>query len=116
MTHTGSCHCGGIKYEADVDLKTALECNCSLCYKRGAPLTFMPKANLKLLTPDANASTYTFKKHAIRHRFCANCGVHVFGEATDPKSGEAMVALNLRTIDGLDLESLQVHHYDGRSV
>lgn len=116
MTHTGSCHCGGIKFEADADFTTALECNCSICYKRAAPLSFVPRSAFRLLTPDQNASTYTFNKHAIRHRFCSNCGIHVFGEGTDPKSGEAMVALNLRCVDDLDVAALAVHHYDGRAV
>lgn len=116
MKHTGSCHCGGVKYEAEGDIQSALECNCSICYKRAAPLAFMPKSAFRLLTPDANLSTYTFNKHAIRHRFCSTCGIHVFGEGTDPKSGEAMVALNLRCVDDLDLEALPVHRFDGRAL
>ena len=116
MTQTASCHCGGVKYEFDAEITSALECNCSICYRRASPLAFIPKSQFRLLTPEQNASTYTFNKHAIRHRFCSNCGIHMFGEGTDPKSGEAMCALNLRCIDGLDLDALPVHRYDGRAV
>ena len=73
---------------------------------------FVPRESLKLLTPDENASTYVFNKHVIQHRFCATCGIHPYGEAPDPK-GNAMAAINIRCIDGLDLEKIPVQHFDG---
>ena len=33
------------------------------------------------------SSTYTFNKHLIKHRFCATCGIHPYGEGVDPKGG-----------------------------
>ena len=59
-------------------------------------------------------STYTFNKHAIKHRFCANCGIHPFGEGTDP-NGRAMAAINIRCVEGIDLAAVPVTHYDGRA-
>jgi hypothetical protein len=75
---------------------------------------FVPHDKLKLLTPDENASTYTFNKHAIKHRFCATCGVHPYGEATDPK-GNYIAAINARCLEGVDLASIPVTQFDGRS-
>ena len=60
-------------------------------------------------------ATYTFNTHRIQHRFCANCGIHVFGEANDPQ-GNAIAAVNLRVIDGIDLAAIPVHEYDGRAL
>ncbi len=60
-------------------------------------------------------SSYTFNKHAIRHRFCATCGIHPYGEGTDPK-GNAMAAINLRCIEDLDLSGIPVHEFDGKSM
>lgn len=75
----------------------------------------MPRPSLRLQTPESAASTYLFNKHAIRHRFCATCGIHPNGEGTDPQ-GNAMAAVNLRCIEGLDLDTIPVHHHDGKSA
>jgi hypothetical protein len=74
-----------------------------------------PREAFVLTTPEENAATYTFNKHVIQHRFCPTCGIHVFGEGADPK-GQRIAAVNLRVIDGLDLSTLPVHHFDGRSI
>ena len=115
MKYTGSCHCGQIKFEAEGEIGTALSCNCSMCQRKGSLLWFVPRANLRLLTPEANLSTYLFNKHVIKHHFCAKCGIHPFGEGASP-NGEATAAINLRCIEDIDLEAIPVHHYDGRSV
>jgi len=77
-------------------------------------LWFVPRDNLHVLTPDENASTYLFNKHVIRHRFCSTCGIHPYGEATDPR-GNRRAAINVRCLDGIDLSSLSVTQFDGRS-
>jgi hypothetical protein len=78
-------------------------------------LWFVPRERLRLLTPDDAASSYTFNKHVIQHRFCPTCGIHPYGEGVDPK-GNKMAAINLRCLEGVDLASIPVHPFDGRSV
>jgi hypothetical protein len=115
MLYQGSCHCGHIAFEVEGDLTGAMACNCSMCQRKGSLMWFVPRDSLKLQTPDENASTYTFNKHVIRHRFCATCGVHPYGEAPDPK-GNAMAAINIRCLEGVELDKIPVKHYDGRAV
>jgi hypothetical protein len=115
MKHLGSCHCGRVKFEVEGDITTALSCNCSICQRKGSLLWFVPRGALRLLTPEADASTYLFNKHLIKHRFCPACGIHPYGEGTAP-SGEAMAAINIRCIDGIDLQAIPLTHYDGRSL
>ena len=115
MLYQGSCHCGHIAFEVEGDLIGATACNCSLCQRKGTLMWFVPRDSLKLQTPDENASTYTFNKHVIRHRFCATCGIHPYGEAPDPK-GNRMAAINIRCLEGVDLDKIPVQHFDGRSV
>lgn len=114
-TYVGSCHCGEIAFDVEGEIDSGLACNCSICSRRGSLLWFVPRPNLKLRTPESAASTYMFNKHVIRHRFCPKCGIHPYGEGTDPE-GNAMAAINLRCIEDLDLGAIPVHHYDGKAT
>ena len=114
-TYTGSCPCGRIAFDVEGTIDSALACNCSICSRKGSLLWFVPRDRLKLQTAEDAASTYEFNKHVIKHRFCPTCGIHPYGEGADPK-GNAMAAINLRCIENLDLASIPVHHFDGRSL
>lgn len=115
MKYKGSCHCGAIAFEVEGELTEVVDCNCSICSRKGALLWFVPRDNLHLLTPEADISTYTFGKQRIKHRFCAICGIHPFGEATDPE-GKNMAAINVRCLEDADFSALPVKHFDGRSL
>ena len=113
-THEGSCHCGQVTFEVDGEIDSGLACNCSICQRKGSLLWFVPREKLRLLTPEDALETYTFNQHVIKHRFCPACGIHTFGEATDPK-GNPMAAINIRCLEDIDLDAIPVQQYDGRS-
>lgn len=115
-THRGSCHCGQVAFEVDVgdDPGPALACNCSICQRKGSLLWFVPRAALRLLTPDDAAATYTFHAGRIRHRFCPRCGLHPYAEGAAP-DGSAMAAVNVRCLDGIDPKQVPVEDFDGRA-
>jgi hypothetical protein len=114
MKYHGGCHCGRVAFEAEGTIESALACNCSICQRKGSLLWFVPRAQFHLLTPDENAATYTFNKHVIKHRFCTNCGIHPYAEASDSK-GNPMAAINIRSLEDIDLDAIPVTHFDGRS-
>jgi len=114
MMHYGSCHCGRIAFEVEGDIKSAMACNCSMCQRKGTLMWFVPRDALRLTTPEANLATYKFNKHVISHHFCPVCGIHPYGEGTDPK-GNRMAAVNIRCLTDVDLDSIPVTHFDGRS-
>lgn len=115
MKYKGSCHCGQVAFEVEGEIDSAISCNCSICSRRASLLWFAPRDNFTLLTPEDAASTYTFNKHVIKHRFCATCGIHPYGEGTDPK-GNRMVAINIRCVENFEVENVPVHKYDGRTA
>ena len=115
MAYKGSCHCGKVAFEVDGEIAAAMACNCSMCQRKGSLLWFVPRASFRLLTPEDAASTYLFNKHHIRHRFCPNCGIHPYADGTDPK-GNAMAAVNVRCLEGVDVYALPVQHFDGRAL
>jgi hypothetical protein len=111
--HDGGCHCGKIAFTVEGDITSAMECNCSLCAKRGVLLHFVPESAFTLTTPRENLGTYQFNKHVIDHHFCATCGISPFSEGKKP-DGETMIAVNARCIDGIDPHSLTIKFHNGR--
>ena len=115
MLYKGSCHCGKIAFEVEGELSGAIACNCSICSRKGTLMWFVPRDQLRLLTPAEDMATYTFNKHVIQHHFCPSCGMHPFGVGVDPK-GNRMAAVNIRCLEHLDLASVPVKQFDGRAL
>lgn len=115
MKYQGSCHCGQIAFEAEGTLDSALACNCSICQRKGSLLWFVPRTQFVWKTPESNSRSYRFNRHAIQHHFCPHCGIHTHGEGKSPQ-GEAMAAINIRCLEGIDLATVPVHHFDGRAL
>ena len=116
MIYKGGCHCGKIVFEVEGDLQQVMECNCSICTKRGYLMWFIPRNKLWLSTPESAMSTYLFNKKAIKHRFCASCGCGPFGEGLNPKTNVMTAAVNVRCLEGVDLSKLKIVPFDGQSL
>ena len=115
-THTGGCHCGKFRYRVETDLSQVIRCNCSICSKKGAVLTFAPASAFHLEKGTVEEATEsTFNKKVIRHLFCPACGVQSFalGKAPD---GTEMAAINVLCLDGVDVGSLTVTPFDGANM
>jgi len=115
MTYKGGCHCGRIAFEVQGDIGQVIECNCSICSKRGSLLWFVPRDQLRLHTPAADLGTYTFRTGKIRHHFCPTCGCAPFAVGAD-KTGALQAAVNARCLEGVAPSTLKVIPFDGRSV
>ena len=114
QTYAGGCQCGKVRYEATTDLGEVISCNCSRCAKLGWLLTFVPAQDFKLISGDGATTDFQFNKHAIHHLFCATCGIESFARGKGP-GGAEMAAVNVRCLDGVDLDSLDVKRVDGGS-
>ena len=113
--YAGSCNCGDVAFEAEGEITELLECNCSICSRKGSLLWFVPRDSFRLKSPEANLATYEFNRHRISHRFCKRCGIQPFSFATDPK-GNRMAAINARTLEGIDLSVLPRKQFDGKAL
>src|SRR5947209_18466242 len=100
-THSGGCHCGAVRYEADTDLSRVISCNCSICTKRGLLLTFAAPEQFRLISGEDQLTDYQFAKRNIHHVFCRHCGVESFARRRT-RSGSEMVALNVRCLEGVE--------------
>lgn len=112
MKHTGGCHCGKVKYEVEMNLEKAISCNCSICMKRGSLLDFVPEGKFKLLSGSNDLTEYLFNKKVIHHLFCKTCGILSYGHGTAP-DGSKVIAINIRCIDGVQLDKIKIQEYNG---
>ena len=114
--YRGGCHCGKVAYEVDLALEHAVQCNCSICTKRGLLLAFAPADKFRLIRGEDELQDYRFNTGKIAHLFCRTCGVESFGQGEVPGTGAQMRAINLRCVEGVDLDALPVKRFDGASL
>lgn len=110
MKHTGSCHCGNVRFEVETDIDKVMECNCSHCHKKGFLMHFADKAGFKLTSGEDNLTEYHFNKGAIHHKFCKTCGVEAFSDS----DAFPQMMINARCIDGLDTDALPKEKFNGK--
>lgn len=77
-------------------------------------MAFVPESAFELRSGEDALRDYQFNKHVIHHLFCTTCGIKPFARGTAP-DGSPTVAVNVRCLDDVDVQSLQVHHFDGKS-
>ncbi|WP_274427282.1 GFA family protein [Chelativorans sp. YIM 93263] len=114
MQYAGGCHCGNVRFEVDVDLSSPITCNCSYCRQRGSILAFTPAESFTLEKGEESLTEYRFNTKQIEHLFCSSCGMESFARGAMP-DGTAMVAVNVRCLDDVDLDALETQQFDGRS-
>jgi len=113
--YSGGCHCGKVKYEVTAELERVMECNCSICSKKGNRLCFVGADQFQLLSGEDDLTDYQFNKHIIHHLFCKSCGIGSFARGKGPKGAE-MVAINVRCLEDVDPASLKITQFDGKSL
>jgi hypothetical protein len=113
QTYEGGCHCGRVRFRAEVDLATIGECNCSICTKKGILHLLVPPEKFELLSGEDALATYQFNTNTARHTFCRHCGIHAFYV---PRSDPDKISVNARCLDGIDAGELKPRRFfDGRN-
>lgn len=117
-TYQGSCHCGAVKFEAELDLtQNSYRCNCSICRRtRFWPAIARPEG-FRLLAGEADLTQYLFSRRKNQHYFCRHCGVRAFGVGTETPIGK-MYGINLGCLTDVsdeELSRLPIIYVDGRN-
>ena len=110
-TYEGGCHCGKVRFRVTADLDRVSECNCSMCAKKGYLHLIVTLEQFELLSGEEDLTTYEFNTRVAKHRFCRHCGIHSFYV---PRSDPDKIDVNVRCLDGIDVDALQVTRFDGR--
>ena len=95
----GGCHCGRVRFRVTAEKLEALDCNCSICQKKGFLHLIVPKSAFTLLSGEEALATYTFNTKTAKHTFCRVCGVHPF---YTPRSHPDGIDVNVRCLDPID--------------
>jgi hypothetical protein len=114
-TYSGGCHCGKVRYEVTTDLAKTMMCNCSICSKKGALMTFVGGEDFRLLKGEADLSDYQFNKKHIHHVFCSTCGIGSFANGKSA-TGKTMYSVNVRCLDDVDPASFTPAMFDGKKL
>lgn len=109
-SYVGSCHCGRVAFELQAKLEYVIDCNCSLCRRRGALWHGTSDRHLRIVQGEDELALYQFNTMTAKHYFCRHCGIHPF---IRPRLDPAKWAVNVRCIPELDLSSLNVRQFDG---
>jgi hypothetical protein len=110
QTYQGACHCRRVTFEVQAKLDHVVDCNCSLCRRRGALWHGASESDLRILTGETDLVLYQFNTMTAKHYFCSHCGIHPF---IRPRLDPGRWAFNVRCIDGIDLPSIEVRAFDG---
>lgn len=110
-SYEGGCHCGAVRFRVDVERHEALDCNCSICSKKGFLHLIVSRDRFTLLSGEHALTTYTFNTRTAKHTFCATCGIHPF---YTPRSHPDGIDVNVRCLDGDAPARFRVTPFDGR--
>jgi hypothetical protein len=115
--YRGSCHCGRVRFEADLDLSApTIRCNCTYCTKVRTWFATTEVDGFRLLAGESDLGDYQFGEKRIHHRFCRHCGVRLFGEVDTEATGH-FIAVGLASLDDAspaELIAAPIHYHDGR--
>lgn len=113
MKVSGGCHCGAVRFSAEVETAVELlDCNCSICARSGLLHLIVPHADFALESGARQLQSYRFGSGAAEHLFCKTCGIKSFYQ---PRSHPGCWSVNFRCLDpGHGLEPT-IRKFDGQN-
>jgi hypothetical protein len=120
-TYSGSCHCGAVRFEADIDLAQGTNrCNCSICSKARSWFALVSPDRFRQLNGAEAQTEYRWTPAGqpasnLHYRFCKTCGVRTVGRGHWPDGGP-FYFIAVAALDGADADELaeSIRYVDGQ--
>ena len=122
-TYHGSCVCGAVRFEADLDLtKPTTRCNCSFCKKARMWFQLAPGDALRVTAGASSLADYqrtvaANKEPFLHFTFCRTCGARPFTRGGAMRAmPDGFHAVNLACLDDAseaELAAAPIHYADG---
>jgi hypothetical protein len=100
-----------VRFRVTAELDRLLDCNCSMCTKKGIVHLIVPRERFELVSGADALATYEFNTRVAKHHFCRHCGIHSFYV---PRSDPDRIDVNVRCLDDVDPRALETEPFDGR--
>jgi hypothetical protein len=121
-TYCGGCHCGAVRFEADIDLgKGTNRCNCSICAKARAWFVLVDPDHFRQLSGADAQTEYHWTPAGrpapnLHFRFCKTCGVRTAGRGEHGPAGGPFIFIAVASLDDADADELakSIRYLDGR--
>jgi len=111
--HAGGCHCGAVRFEAQLPARVeAQSCNCSMCNKLGFIHIIVPESRFRITASEDAITTYSFNTGVAKHTFCSVCGVKAFYR---PRSNPDGWSVNARCLDDPSALDIEISAFDGKN-
>jgi hypothetical protein len=111
-TYHGSCHCGAVRFEAEIDLTEGIRrCNCSFCWKLGYRKSFAAYEAVRVTDGrdrmrEYKATPSNWPEGDINHYMCPNCGANFLSRGYLDFMGGNFWAVNVACLDDVTEEEL----------
>ncbi|RFU45092.1 GFA family protein [Paraburkholderia sp. DHOC27] len=94
-TYLGSCRCGKVRFEADIDPDSGVRrCHCWICANQRSWETLVKAGDFRLLTDEAELGDRPFGTGNGHHLFCRACGVASFRRGYAQSLGGEYVSIS----------------------
>lgn len=99
-TKKGSCHCGAVEFEVDLDngWDNIRRCNCSLCRRKGAVMASVPVDKLRVTKGADMLTLYQWNSKTAQHYFCKVCGIYTHHRR---RSNPSQFGFNVACMEGV---------------
>jgi hypothetical protein len=111
-THSGSCHCGAVRFEAEIDFaQGTIKCNCSSCTKARSWLALVPASRYRLTAGEQFQGNYQWTPPGrpgptIEFHFCRLCGIRTPGRGDMEAMGGVFYAVQVPLLNDIGIEEL----------
>lgn len=109
---TGSCHCGAVSFQLNINPEWLTECNCSICRRIGGLWAHAETRDVRINCDENATISYVWGDKSIAFKSCSRCGCTTHWENLQAEQS-ARMAVNMRMADPAEIAGIPVRHFDG---